>query len=269
MVSTVGRISNWMRSFSTARVVRSLDNLGPVPGSTRQQNRVGRGPGSGRGKTSGRGQKGQKARHSVKPWFEGGQTPITQLFPKVGFFSKLPKPASISLGRIQQLIDQGRLDASKPITMRELYRSRALGNVADGIKILGAGAELLKQPLHITATRATAPARAALLETEGSFTAHYYSPLGIRAHTRPEATLQKYARLPLRARPTDRRNIEFYRDPEHMGYLVGAPNPPQVKNPFKSGRVKVSPLAAKLAELQAADPSSSRAGAFELNTAKL
>lgn len=269
MVSAVGRVSNWLRSFSTSRVVGSLDSLAPAPGSTRQQNRVGRGPGSGRGKTSGRGQKGQKARHSVNPWFEGGQTPITQLFPKVGFRSKLPQPAEISLGRIQQLIDQGRLDASKPITMRELYRSRALGNVNNGIKILGAGAELLKQPLHITATKASAPARAALLEGEGSFTAHYYSPLGLRAHTRPEATLQKYARLPLRARPTDRRNIEYYRDPENLGYLVDAPNPPQVKNPFKSGRVRVSPLAAKLAELEAADPSATRASAFELNSAKI
>lgn len=53
-----------------------------------QQKRVGRGQGSGRGGTSGKGHKGQKARAGngkPKPGFEGGQTPITKLFPKRGF----------------------------------------------------------------------------------------------------------------------------------------------------------------------------------------
>src|SRR5438477_601434 len=35
-----------------------------------------------RGKTAGRGMKGQGARDTVKPWFEGGQLPITQRVPK-------------------------------------------------------------------------------------------------------------------------------------------------------------------------------------------
>ena len=40
--------------------------------------RVGRGPGSGMGKTATSGENGQKSRSgvSIKPWFEGGQSPL-------------------------------------------------------------------------------------------------------------------------------------------------------------------------------------------------
>lgn len=55
-----------------------------------QQKRVGRGQGSGYGGTSGRGHNGQKSRSGPgpKPGFEGGQTPITKLIPKRGFFNQ-------------------------------------------------------------------------------------------------------------------------------------------------------------------------------------
>lgn len=48
---------------------------------------VGRGHGSGMGKTSTRGSKGQNSRKSgtVRPGFEGGQTPIYRRLPKIGF----------------------------------------------------------------------------------------------------------------------------------------------------------------------------------------
>jgi ribosomal protein L15 len=124
----------------------------------RQQKRVGRGQGSGHGGTSGRGHKGQKARSGPGPrlGFEGGQTPITKLFPKRGFvnqcvISLLRRAAlniinrndktwaPVNLDRLQQWILQGRLYSSpeKPITARELLRSGCIHNVHDGIKILG------------------------------------------------------------------------------------------------------------------------------------
>ncbi len=55
--------------------------------ASKKRKRVGRGPGSGSGKTSGRGEKGQNARSGggVKPWFEGGQTPLFRRIPKRGF----------------------------------------------------------------------------------------------------------------------------------------------------------------------------------------
>jgi large subunit ribosomal protein L15 len=64
-----------------------LSNLKPFYGAKHKEKRVGRGHGSGHGKTSGRGHKGQKARESldIRPFFEGGQTPIIRRLPKRGF----------------------------------------------------------------------------------------------------------------------------------------------------------------------------------------
>jgi len=61
-------------------------DLKPAPGSHRERKRVGRGIGGKGGKTAGRGMKGQGARSSVKPWFEGGQLPLTQRVPKLKGF---------------------------------------------------------------------------------------------------------------------------------------------------------------------------------------
>ncbi len=49
--------------------------------------RLGRGHGSGTGKTSGRGHKGagQRSGHRERPWFEGGQMPLSRRLPKRGF----------------------------------------------------------------------------------------------------------------------------------------------------------------------------------------
>ena len=54
---------------------------------TKRRKIVGRGTGTGLGKTSGHGQKGQKSRSgvSIKPWFEGGQSPLYRRIPKRGF----------------------------------------------------------------------------------------------------------------------------------------------------------------------------------------
>ena len=62
-----------------------LHELNSLP-EAKNIKRVGRGPGSGMGKTSTRGEKGQKARSgvSIKPWFEGGQSPLYRRIPKRG-----------------------------------------------------------------------------------------------------------------------------------------------------------------------------------------
>lgn len=64
-----------------------LSDLKPFYGAKHKEKRVGRGHGSGHGKTSGKGHKGQKAREGldIKPFFEGGQTPIIRRLPKRGF----------------------------------------------------------------------------------------------------------------------------------------------------------------------------------------
>src|SRR5919199_4568627 len=64
-----------------------VHDLKPAPGSTRERRRVGRGIGGKGGKTAGRGSKGQGARGSVPPGFEGGQMPLIRRVPKLKGFN--------------------------------------------------------------------------------------------------------------------------------------------------------------------------------------
>jgi large subunit ribosomal protein L15 len=64
-----------------------LHDLKPAEGSNKRRKRIGCGIGSGHGKTSCRGHKGQRSRgrSTLKPWFEGGQLPLSRRLPKKGF----------------------------------------------------------------------------------------------------------------------------------------------------------------------------------------
>jgi len=74
-----------------------LDSLIPVPGSTKNRKRVGRGAGSGLGRSSGRGDKGAQQRSGFKrrPWFEGGQMALARRLPKRGFTNLFRKEFQI------------------------------------------------------------------------------------------------------------------------------------------------------------------------------
>ena len=74
-----------------------LDSLTPVPGSTKNRKRVGRGAGSGLGRSSGRGDKGAQPRSGFKrrPWFEGGQMALARRLPKRGFTNLFRKEFQI------------------------------------------------------------------------------------------------------------------------------------------------------------------------------
>ena len=58
-----------------------LSDLRPNPKARKSRKRIGRGASAGQGKTAGRGEKGQKHRYSIKPGFEGGQTPLYRRLP--------------------------------------------------------------------------------------------------------------------------------------------------------------------------------------------
>ena len=64
-----------------------IHDLAPAPGSKTAKRRVGRGIGGKGGKTAGRGSKGQGARSTVSPRFEGGQTPLHRRTPKAKGFT--------------------------------------------------------------------------------------------------------------------------------------------------------------------------------------
>ena len=89
-----------------------------------QQERLGRGIGSGKGKTGGRGVKGQKARSGVAiNGFEGGQMPLHMRMPKRGFNMQLGQGLQRRVAaRIQKAIDAGKLDAKDAIDADALSR---------------------------------------------------------------------------------------------------------------------------------------------------
>ena len=119
-----------------------LHELSPAEGSTRENYRKGRGPGSGNGKTAGKGHKGQNARSGggVRPGFEGGQLPLYRKLPKRGFnnyrFAK--KYAVVNVELLNKFADGDVVDFAA------LLNAGIIKNVFDGVKVLGEG-ELTKK----------------------------------------------------------------------------------------------------------------------------
>jgi len=197
-----------------------LHTISDNPGATKERKRVGRGRASGHGKTCGNGQKGQKSRTgNSKPrlGFEGGQTPLKKRIPKRGFTNVHAYDLlSLRLNRIQRWIDLGRIDVSKPITMKELIDSKCITRVKDGVKLIGEASEYLNSKINIEVTKATKQAIAAVENLGGKITTRYYNILGLRALLRPE----KFAKIPKFAAPVRKKDIEYYSDPKNRGYLA-------------------------------------------------
>ncbi|KAH8653699.1 ribosomal protein L18e/L15P [Xylariales sp. PMI_506] len=216
-----------------------LADLRDNKGAYHSPTRVGRGPSSGKGKTSGRGHKGQKQHGKVKPWFQGGQTPLVVQRGRLGFENlRAPVMSEVNLDKLQEWIDQGRIDPTQQITPKELIQSRLLGSIKDGVKLLGRGADALKQPIDIVVSRASASAIDAVESAGGKIVTRYYTKQSIRRlvegksvnttlplpvgaeHVEPvlEQVRQRgfFYRLP---DPTSRWDMEYYRDPAHRGYL--------------------------------------------------
>jgi large subunit ribosomal protein L15 len=114
----------------------NLSDLKPNEGATRPRKRIGRGIGSGTGKTCGKGHKGDKARGNTKPGFEGGQTPLHRRLPHRRGFTALFKKefAIVNLGALE------RFDNDTVVTPELLAQAHVIGDIKDGVKILGDGA---------------------------------------------------------------------------------------------------------------------------------
>ena len=140
-----------------------LENL-PKTKELKSIKRVGRGPGSGMGKTSTRGQKGQKSRSgvSIKPWFEGGQTPLYRRVPKRGFNNARFRTefAVVNLSDLNKFNDG---DVVTPASLREK------GIVKDqkaGIKVLANGK--LEKKVNVKAHRFSSTAVTKIEELGGT-----------------------------------------------------------------------------------------------------
>ena len=135
-----------------------LNNLSDNPGSSKKRMRVGRGIGSGKGKTGGRGVKGQKARTGVAvKGFEGGQMPLHRRLPKRGFHNPFATHYNeVNIGRIQQAVDAGKLDAANAVTSEALIAAGVISKPRDGVKILGQGVLTAKLAFEVAAASKSA-----------------------------------------------------------------------------------------------------------------
>jgi large subunit ribosomal protein L15 len=135
-----------------------LNQLSDNPGASKNRMRVGRGVGSGKGKTCGRGVKGQKARAGVAvKGFEGGQMPLHRRLPKRGFTNPFGIDYNeVNLGRIQQAVEVGKLDAKAPVTIEALIGAGVVSKRRDGVKILGQGKLAAKLAFEVAAASKSA-----------------------------------------------------------------------------------------------------------------
>ena len=125
-----------------------LENLSRTP-ERKATKRVGRGAGSGMGKTSTRGENGQKSRSgaSIKPWFEGGQSPLYRRIPKRGFNNARFR---IDFATIN-LSDLNRFNDGDVISLEVLKEKGIIKKELCGLKVLGNGT--LEKKLTIKANR--------------------------------------------------------------------------------------------------------------------
>lgn len=189
-----------------------------------QRKRLGRGDGSDRGGTSTRGHKGQKGRAGngkPKPGFEGGQTPLTRLIPKRGFINSHAQTfVPLNVDRLQYWIDQGRLNPLEPITIKELYESRCIHCIRDGVKLLGDGNGHMRTPVNLVVSRASQSAIQAVEAAGGSIVCRYYNATSLRALVKPHKWLLNNKPLPHFADPVSKRDLLWYSSINNRGYLA-------------------------------------------------
>ena len=137
-----------------------VHDLKPAPGSTRERKRVGRGIGGKGGKTAGRGMKGQHARGSVKPGFEGGQMPLSRRVPKLKGFRN-PFRVEFAVVNLDTL-EQFEGDVVSPDTLR----ANGLVHKHGLVKVLGRGE--LTRSLQVSAHGFSKSAEAAITAAGGT-----------------------------------------------------------------------------------------------------
>jgi len=141
-----------------------LNSLTPVPGSTKNRKRVGRGHGSGLGKSAGRGDKGAGQRSGFKrrPWFEGGQMPLARRLPRRGFTNIFKKEFQIV--NLNALGDLG----IEKIDAQIMFQKGLVRSALKPIKILGDGE--LNMKLEVTASAFSTSAKEKIEKEGGTAT---------------------------------------------------------------------------------------------------
>jgi large subunit ribosomal protein L15 len=141
-----------------------LNELAPSRGATKSRKRVGRGAGSGHGRRACRGNKGQKARNTVHPWFEGGQMPLQRRLPKRGF--KNPMRVEYEIVNLRDIA--GKFAAGDEVTPETLAARRLIAKKTSRVKILAKGE--LGFAVKVSAHRASAGAKESIEKAGGTLT---------------------------------------------------------------------------------------------------
>jgi large subunit ribosomal protein L15 len=149
-----------------------LHDLKPAEGSKHKKKRIGRGIGGKGGKTAGRGTKGQFARNTVHPGFEGGQTPLHRRTPKAKGFNN-PFRVEYNVVNLDTLEGFEAGETVDPGTLR----GKGLVAKQGLVKVLGRG-EVAKA-LTVKAHAFSASAKAAI-EAAGGTTEVIPAPWGDR-----------------------------------------------------------------------------------------
>ncbi len=104
---------------------------------TKSARRVGRGHGSGRVKTAGRGTKGQNARGTNKPGFEGGQLQLIKRLPllrgKGRNHSQQVRMVVVDIGKLSDLPAKSKVD------LVSLVKAHIIDESVRQVKIIGSG----------------------------------------------------------------------------------------------------------------------------------
>ncbi|KAK7230426.1 mitochondrial ribosomal protein L15 [Aureococcus anophagefferens] len=161
---------------SSGEAVR-LNTLRPAPGSTKQAKRVGRGIG-------------------VRVGFEGGQTPLHKLLPKVGF--RPPRREALdplNVGAVQLWIDMGRLQCGERelLAARDLVECGLVSKKTRGVKLLGGDGSALTARVHLEAAGGTGGvARYNRLAMRALLKPHKFADRGLPKRARPPPRLMRY-----------------------------------------------------------------------------
>ncbi len=133
----------------------------------KKRKRVGRGNGSGHGTFSTKGCKGQTARSGgrVRPGFEGGQTPLSRIMPKLKGFKN---PCKINF----QIIATGDLNIfenNAKIDNESLFAKHLINKKLQPVKLLS-GKGKLEKALTITVHKASKSAISEVEKLKGTLT---------------------------------------------------------------------------------------------------
>ncbi len=141
-----------------------LHDLQPMPGSSKNSKRVGRGSSSGHGKTAGRGVRGQNSRAggAKGPYFEGGQLPLVRRLPFKRGFNNIFRVqyAPVNVERLTVF------EAGAEVTPQMMVAAGLLKSVAQPVVVLGNGE--LDRALTVKAHRFSQSARAKIEAAGGA-----------------------------------------------------------------------------------------------------